>query len=211
MTVSSNAMMVRIRHTYPASFLPSLLRGGALLGGLAVLLSLVAGCGTSATPASAAGGGVVTLGPRPVGGVEADGEDGSGEGAVDEPGDDGDAGGDEITDSGNGGAGDGAEGDPGDEDAGDDGENDDAGIDACAVTTGRSFFAPNASLSFVRDALGDTFIWTVGGIQAMGIVECAGTEMTGLTADGQVFTGRYLRLDDAVVWEGLSYRPASPR
>lgn len=175
---------------------------------LVVVLVMVVGCDSGTTTANTGGvGGVVTLGPRPVGGGPSDGGDtdyaapdeGAQSNEDDQPdtptpdeGSDGGDGSDEV-DDGDGGS---------DVDDGDDGFD---GFDACGAVDGRSFFTPSASLSFV-DA---TFIWTVGGEQSTGVFTCAGLDLTGRTPGGDVFTGRYDPLNDMVSWEGSIYRPDS--
>ena len=177
---------------------------------------ITAGCGVPASTDGA--GGVATLGPRPVNGDSSDAGD-----SADSPetSDVGDGIPQEVSSNGaDSPAGDGDEDDTGesgdgedDDTEGGDGENEDGdddanGINTCAAISGRPFFAPNASLSFVEGA----FIWTfteVQTIQYTGIVECSGLDITGLTAGGDVFTGSYDPLNDTVFWEGLIYRHRS--
>ena len=189
----------------------TLSHAGLLAAGLALVLCLAAGCGSVSNDAGGAGG-VITLGPRPVGG---------GAPASDDPTDNGDvpANGD-VNTNGVGPVDDGSGSDTSDAgDSADDvsdaasGDNDHSGdfddVDACAAVSGQTFFWPNSatrngSLSFVEG----TFIWTVGGVQAQGTFECAGLDITGYSNGGDVFTGRYEPVNGTVLWESSIYRPA---
>ncbi len=181
---------------------------------------ITAGCGVPADSDDA--GGVATLGPRSVNNDSSEVDDSTDDpetseaasdipeqvnsNGADAPVDDGDE-----DDTGESGDGENESGD-GENESGDgeneDGDDDASGINTCAAISGRPFFAPNASLSFVDGA----FIWTfteVQTIQYTGTVECSGLDITGLTAGGDVFAGSYDPLNDTVFWEGLIYRHRS--
>lgn len=203
--------MTRCERRQPGCAAGTLSRAGLLAAGLALVLCLAAGCGSVSTDTGGAGG-VVTLGPRPVGGgapgaddqadssdTSADADEGPDGASPENGGPVGDDGGDDASDTG-----DSANDVSGDADGGNDDESggfDD--FDACAAVGGRSFFTGSNSLSFVEG----TFIWTVGGVQAEGTFNCAGLDLTGHTLDGDVFAGRYDPPEDVVFWEGSFYRP----
>ena len=195
----------------------TLSHAGLLAAGLAWVLCLAAGCGSVSTDAGGAGG-VITLGPRPVGGdapgtddqadngdVPADGDENTNGVGQDDAGPVGDGGGSDTSDAGDS-ADDVSDAASGDND---DHSGDFDDIDACAAVSGQAFFWPNSatrtgSLSFVEG----TFIWTVGGVQAQGTFECAGLDITGFSNGGDVFTGGYHPVNGTVLWEGSIYRPA---
>ncbi|MFH0982856.1 MAG: hypothetical protein V2A79_15140 [Planctomycetota bacterium] len=171
---------------------------------LALCLTL-AGCGAGTADGFAGSGGAVTLGPHSIGDGTSDAGDQSPDGGTPT---DGDGGSNSNSPD--------SDGAPG-PDAGTNGDgnsNDNTGgvdgLDACFAVSGRAFFAPNASLSFVDD----TFIWTIAGMQTVGTFACAGLDLTGGTEEGDVLSGRYDPLTDTVLWEGLIYRtrplPAGP-
>ena len=190
----------------------TLSHAGLLAAGLALVLCLAAGCGSVSTDTGGAGG-VVTLGPRPIGGDapgagdQADSGDTSADADEDPDGtgpDDGepigDDGGSDVPD-----ADDSANDVSGDAD-GDNNENsgpfDD--FDACAAVSGRGFLSGSNSLSFPEG----TFIWITPRSDNQGTFDCAGLELTGVASSGEVFTGSYDPLEDVVFWEGSVYRPA---
>ncbi|MCK4660690.1 MAG: hypothetical protein KAV82_14305 [Phycisphaerae bacterium] len=187
---------------------------GGWLAACVVVFGMV-GCGAPATDGTGGAEGVVTLGPRIMGGnaptsgdqadntsPPADGDGGAGNGTSD---------GSEPSDGDGGEAVDGSEGGT-DDTTGDVADTSDTpdwadGFDACAAVDGRAFVAANASLSFV----GGQFICTVSGEQTVGTFTCTGLQLNGTTIDGDPVSGSYDPIQDVVLWQGLIYRPPQPR
>lgn len=163
------------------------------MGCVIVVACSLAGCGTG-TPA---GGGVVTPGPSVGGNAPGANDQGNSGGTA--PANDNEATDDTDTDNRNSSSA--ADDDPG-------ADSDEPTVDACVSISGRTFLAPGAAatLSFVAGS----FTWTIGGAQAVGTFECSGLAVTGVTMEGEVFSGRYEPQLDQVIWEGLVYRPVGP-
>ena len=160
------------------------------------------GCGAPSEDASGGAGGVVPLGPSPIGDDDANDDDGGVNDNVGEtPPNDNVASNENENLAGDGNS----DGDQSNDNAGDGSTGGTDFANACEAVAGHTFVSGNLSISFTNTL----FNWVTSDGLVTGAYTCNRFELLGIAPDEGQFVGDYDPATDTVAWQGIIYFPPS--